>query len=168
MRTGIAAQLLQEDLFYSNSHYCKSLNREDNRNMKKVKWIKGLIQWTRKNPEYKARHTSPLLLQHLSTAAVLLLSSAQNSEHLQQCAKSSQHQLISRGPQRNCPGLHSAQTLDQYQCLPIPPLPCLWLSSHNHFSSLQLALHAVKVLCRQLLATNSTRAQGARSAAALI
>lgn len=112
---------------------------------------KGVIQWTGKNPEYKSHHTSPLLLQSLSTAAVLLLSSAQNSEHLRQRAKSSQHQPISRGPQGNCSGLRSAQTLYQYRCLSVPPLPYLRLSSHRHSSSLQAALHTAQVLCRQLL-----------------
>lgn len=128
---------------------------------------KGLIQGSEKNPEHKAHHTSPLLSLSLSTAAVLLPSSAQNSEPLQQCAKSSQHQLISRGPQRNCSGLCSAQTPQQCQCSSIPPLPCPWLSSHDHISSLQAALYAVKALCRKQLATRSTCAQAARLVPAL-
>lgn len=77
MRAGIAAQLLQEapvslDLQqYSNSHYRKSLNREDNRNTKEVKWIKVSSSDLRRTQNIK--HIIQVLCSHWVSA--LLLSS---------------------------------------------------------------------------------------------
>lgn len=107
---------------------------------------KGLIQQL-------GRTQNPVICSSWVWALLLFSYSVQlkTVSYLQPSAKSSQHWLISRGPQQNCSGLCSVSAH------PLLLYPAH--GSHNHFPSLQAALYAVPVLCRQQLATNSTHAR---------